>query len=131
MLNELTKALIIKKEWLDLILSGKKTLEIRGMNTKNRGLIGLIESGSGLVVGTCEIVGSHTLDCEHQMNEALEKGCIPNKERITNAYNKPHAWEIENAKRLDSPIKYKHPKGAIIWIVLEGSVIDAIQKQFK
>lgn len=26
--------LIIKKEWLDLILSGKKTLEIRGHDTK-------------------------------------------------------------------------------------------------
>ena len=29
--------LIIKKKWLDLIISGKKTLEIRGSDTKHQG----------------------------------------------------------------------------------------------
>lgn len=39
--------LIIKKKWLDLILSGKKTLEIRGCSTKKTGVpIYLLESGS-------------------------------------------------------------------------------------
>lgn len=39
--------LIIKKKWLDLILSGKKTLEIRGHDTHKLGeTIYLLESGS-------------------------------------------------------------------------------------
>lgn len=44
--------LIIKKKWLDLILSGKKTLEIRGCSTKKTGVpIYLLESGSKRVRG--------------------------------------------------------------------------------
>lgn len=37
--------LIIKKKWLDLIVSGKKTIEIRGSNTKKQNeTIYLLES---------------------------------------------------------------------------------------
>ena len=50
------KALIIKKPWIDNILDGKKTWEIRGSKTNIRGQIELIQSGSGLVVGSCEII---------------------------------------------------------------------------
>ena len=39
--------LIVKKRWLNLILSGKKTIEIRGSNTKKIGQpIYLLESGT-------------------------------------------------------------------------------------
>ena len=34
----------MKKKWLDLILSGKKTWEIRGSNTMHRGNTHLAES---------------------------------------------------------------------------------------
>ena len=45
--------LIVKKRWLNLILSGKKTIEIRGSNTKKIGQpIYLLESGTNLVKGT-------------------------------------------------------------------------------
>lgn len=50
------KGLLIKKPWIDLILRGKKTWEIRGSRTFTRGRIALIESQSGTVVGTCDIV---------------------------------------------------------------------------
>jgi hypothetical protein len=41
------KGLIVKSPWIELILEGKKTWEIRGSNTKIRGPIALIKSGSG------------------------------------------------------------------------------------
>ncbi len=50
------KGLIIRKTWIDYILEGKKTWEIRGCKTNIRGQIELIQSGSGLVIGCCEIV---------------------------------------------------------------------------
>jgi hypothetical protein len=53
---ELTHGLFIRKEWLDKILAGTKTWEIRGKATMRRGTIALIESKSGHVVGTCELV---------------------------------------------------------------------------
>ena len=48
--------LIIKPEWIDKILSGKKTWEIRGNKTKIRGKIALIQSGTSEIYGTCELV---------------------------------------------------------------------------
>ena len=50
------RALVIKKPWLDKILAGTKTWEIRGSRTNIRGTIGLIESRSGTVVGLCEVI---------------------------------------------------------------------------
>ena len=48
--------LIIKKKWLDLIMSGKKTLEIRGCRTFHEGEeIALLESGSQKIRGFCTI----------------------------------------------------------------------------
>ena len=44
--------LIIKKKWLDLIMSGQKTLEIRGSRTSHAGEeIALLQSGSQKILG--------------------------------------------------------------------------------
>lgn len=115
---KIEKALIIKKEWLDLILEGKKTFEVRSGNTKIRGKIGLIESGSGLIVGECDLVNSIIID-NNNIKDVLYKSCISNPEIINNMYKNPHAWELNNFIRYNQPLKYKHPKGAIIWIDLK------------
>ena len=59
-------ALVIRKKWLDMILPKEdgtvlKTLEIRGCDCKRRGLILLVESGSGQIVGCVEITDSAKL----------------------------------------------------------------------
>jgi hypothetical protein len=105
--------LIIKKEYLDKIFSGKKTWEIRGFRTHKRGKIGLIQSGSGEIIGECEIV-----DCSKELTleEYLKnkhKHCSNNSKLN---YKKTFAWILKNPKRYSEPIKYKHPMGAIIWV---------------
>lgn len=119
------RALIIKKHWLDLILSGKKTWEIRGNNTKIRGRIGLVESGSGLVVGECDLTSSFYLRST-RLNPIFHKegfkgltilhGINVEDWDATVKYKNPHAWVLENAKRHKSPCPYVHPKGAVIWV---------------
>ena len=72
----ITHGLIIKKEHLEKILRGEKTWEVRGRATRRRGPIGLIESGSGLVVGACSLIdveGPLTLADFRQ----LGKGRVP------------------------------------------------------
>ncbi len=108
------RALIVRQPWVDLILSGKKTWEMRSKPTKVRGLIGLIEQGTGLIVGECNIVESDPIKldaieygfyyCNHRVDDygLLEKWC--------------YAWELEGAKRYDQPMHYKHPKGAVTWV---------------
>ena len=109
------KALVIKKPWIDLILDGLKTWEIRGSRTKVRGTIELIQSGSGLVIGTAEIVDCIELSIDlykssfdkHQINEV---GNLP--------YKKTYAWVMKNPHRYAKPRPYKHPQGAVIWVNL-------------
>ncbi len=113
----ITRALIIKKHWLDLILSGEKTWEIRGSNTNVREKIGLIESGSGMVVGECELIDSIKLDND-LFEKNKDKHCIDSSLHDI-SYKTPHVWILKNAKRYDKPIPYKHPQGAVIWVKLD------------
>ena len=56
--------LIIKHKWLDLILKGQKTIEVRGSDTKKQGeTIYLLESGTSKVVGTCKIAATYPISC--------------------------------------------------------------------
>lgn len=109
------KALIIKKPWIDYILEGKKTWEIRGSKTNIRGQIELIQSGSGLVVGSCEIIDCKELTLDDYKNNT-DKHNIKNIEALP--YKKTYAWVVFNAKKYETARKYKHPKGAIIWVNL-------------
>jgi len=115
------KGLIIKPRWVDLILSGHKKWEIRGSNTKIRGKIALIKSGSGMIFGTVELVDSQKLN-----NEQLRKGqllhFVQENELDAVSYKTPHAWVLKNPQILEKPIPYKHPQGAIIWVNLDDNL---------
>lgn len=109
------KGLIIKQPWIDYILNGNKIWEIRGNKTNIRGKVELIQSGSGFIVGCCEII-----DClELSLDEYIKN---VNKHNIKNTsilpYKRTYAWVLKNANRYKEPRKYKHPKGAIIWVKL-------------
>lgn len=110
------KGLIIKRQWLDLIFAGKKIWEIRGCNTKTRGKIALIQSGSGLIVGECELVGSKQLSLFDYQNN-VDKHQVINT--FTLPYTKTFAWVLQNAKKYDNPKPYKHKCGAVIWVNLD------------
>lgn len=119
----ITRGLQIKKVPIDQILAGTKTWEIRGTATSRRGSIALIESRSGHVVGTCElvdVVGPLSLE-ELQTNEG-RTGFRPD----TLYYEKSYAWVLRNAHRLSEPIPYRHPHGAVIWVKLDPSVVRSL-----
>jgi len=114
--------LLIRKEWLDLILSGHKTWEIRGNATKTRGRIALIESGSGTVIGTCEladVVGP--LGEKELKSNASKLGVRPDVIRGT-PYRTTYAWVLRSVHRLPRPVPYTHPAGAVIWVKLSPDV---------
>ena len=110
------KGLIIKKVHLDNIISGEKTWEIRSSNTKIRGKIALIESGSGTVVGTAYVSDSFALT-DKDLLKNIDKHLVPKKSiKAGLRYKRPHAWVLTKAKRLKKPKPYKHKKGAVIWV---------------
>jgi hypothetical protein len=47
----------MRSPYVDWILAGSKTWEIRGSSTGKRGRIALIQSGSGTVIGVADLVG--------------------------------------------------------------------------
>ena len=109
------KSLIIKKKFLDKIFLGLKTWELRGSNTKIRGTIRLIESGSGLIIGEADLV-----DCVgHLSLDDLKSNFTYTQYDVQSnmlKYKKTYAWILKNPKIYKDPIPYKHPQGAIIWV---------------
>ena len=106
------KALIVKKPWIDYILDGKKVWEIRGSNTKIRGKIALIQSGSGMIVGECDLIDCIALN-ENTYRENQKLHCIADVSKMP--YKHTYAWVIKNAIRYKEPKQYNHPNGAVIW----------------
>jgi hypothetical protein len=123
MMGELMKGLLIRSPWIEKILEGRKIWEIRGSNTNIRGRIGLIRSGTGLVIGTCDLVDvkgplSITELRRHVRNHLIPldwlSGGLP--------YQNTYAWVLRDAKALPQPLPYNHPQGAVIWVKLAESV---------
>lgn len=109
--------LIIKEKWLDLILSGKKTLEIRGSNTtKINETIYLLESGTHRVRGTCAIKSTFPITCDDWYNNT-NKHCVDIPySKLRKRYDTPYAWVLKDIEHWDDVSYYEHPKGAVIWI---------------
>lgn len=106
--------LIIKKRWLDKILSHEKTIELRGRKTKKKGQrIYLLSSGS--VYGTAVIC-----DCFELSEQTYEYYRVRHKvyfsyNYIKTIYPNVYAWFLTDVQTIE-PKQYKHPKGAVIWV---------------
>jgi hypothetical protein len=113
------RALVIRSPWIDLILEGKKTWEMRTKATKIRGRIALIKAKSGLVYGTAELAESlPPLDLA-EMREKQEFHAIPDAEVVAAhmaGWTTP--WVLRGVQPFPKPIPYKHPKGAVTWVDL-------------
>jgi hypothetical protein len=124
------RGLVVRQPWLDLLLSGTKTWEMRSKSTSVRGPIALIEKGSGMVLGTAEIV-----DCLPALDPLTygahfgKHGIGPSRQpaAVDGGWLVP--WVMAGAQRLDQPVPYDHPNGAVIWVKLEPAVSAAIACQ--
>lgn len=110
------RGLLVRSPWADFIVDSNKTWELRGSRTNIRGKIDIILSGSGCIIGTADLVdciGPLTRDdlCDNVKKHRVGYTSIDD---IT--YDKVYAWVLENAKRFDKPVPYKHPSGAVIWV---------------
>lgn len=107
------KGLIIKSPHIEKILDGTKTWEIRGSATTIRGKIALIKSGTKTIVGY-----AHLIKCVEMNPETFY-----HYEHLHHAtgfvnYKKIYAWVLRGAEKLETPVPYEHPQGAIIWVNL-------------
>lgn len=96
------KALSIKQPWVNLIMSGKKTIETRTWNTNLRGVI-LIHASmkpigewvSGAIIGAVEII-----DCRPMTKADEGKACCDFRPELK-------AWVFGSACKFEKPIEIK------------------------
>lgn len=142
------KVLAIRQPWIDEIISGRKTIEVRTRNTNFRGRVALYstrtkinvndidwvvkinnddyierscpsEFEQGCIIGTVEIVGCTMPNSINQFASDGSKHRIP---PTRYNYNMRY-WHLSNPIRID-PIPFKMPKGAIIWSSIDDEMIE-------
>lgn len=126
-IEETVDGLIIKKKWLDLIVDGKKTIEIRGSDTnKQNETIYLLESGTHRVVETVVISATHHISCS-DWSEEREKHCVDiSYADLKKRYKTTYAWVLTDVEPIEDVWFYDHPQGAVIW-VKDVQPIDEMQ----
>jgi hypothetical protein len=105
-------SLIIKSEWLFKIFNTQKVYEMRSTATKKIGPIGLIKSGSGLIVGSAYLNGCFKIDPD-RFASTLRYHQVPDFELLKKW---PWAWVLSEVEKFETPVKYSHPQGAVIWV---------------
>jgi hypothetical protein len=122
------KGLIIKSSWANLILEGLKTWEIRSSNTKIRGTVYIIKSGTGMIYGSVDIVGSLFVP-RAMFPRFYYRHQVPAAKEIK--YKRLFAWEMENHLKFIDPVPFKHPQGAVIWVDFDEPTQELIKVAVK
>jgi hypothetical protein len=112
-----------------MILDGKKTWEIRGSRTSVEGQIALVASGSGTVVGLCDLVDCVGPLTANQFRKNAKKAGMRPSEAELGWYRLTYAWVMAKPRMLKQPVPYAHPQGAVIWVRLDGKVEREIRNQ--
>jgi hypothetical protein len=113
---EINGALIIDKPWIDLILSGQKTWEMRATKFNKSGYISLIAKGSKTVVGIAKIQGFEGPLSIGQLKNTINKHHVPKEQFTAPTYKWFVAMKLANVVRLPAAIPYIHKKGSVIWV---------------
>ena len=112
--------LIIKAPWIDMLLDGHKTLEIRGTSCKKpAGLLVFLalSGGGGVLCGGMTFLGCHgplSVAEYHQRREG-HRVAEPVTGDIRPYGAKTYGWEFAHPFRFTTPIPYHHRHGAITW----------------
>ena len=121
-------AIPIRTPWIDKILAGTKTWEIRTKNTKKIGPVALIRSGSGTVVATAFLSEVKELTASFARANAGRMGMSASEAAASVGC---YAWVLKDVVALKKPVPYKHPPGAVTWVRLDESTTKQVYTEAK
>ena len=112
-IGPLDSILIIRPEWLNRILSGEKTWEIRdkGCQSKIGRWIWLSASESSTVTGRAQVVDSRHLSAEEWEATRLQH-CVPGPRFYG---DRTHAWCLQGVRTTTAPLPFERKPGAVVW----------------
>ena len=112
--------LIIQRPWIDLILDGYKTLEIRGKacTTKVGKRVYLaLSGGGGIVLGSVDFVACHGPLSRAEWAARGDEHCVGGDALPYGAST--HAWEFQRPKKFKEPVPYVTRQGCVVWAIKE------------
>jgi ASCH domain len=121
------RGLPIRQPYIDMILDGRKTWEMRKSRCNFREQIALIQSGTQTVVGVADVVDCIGSLSDEERSAAVDRHCVAPAEWSNPKFmDYRFAWVMSNVQRLSMPVPYRHPSGAVIWVNLNDSVAQEI-----
>lgn len=121
------RGLVIQSQWLELILGGEKTWELRSTATSIRGQIALIKKGTGQVFGVANIISIRGPLSEQSLLQHEKQHCVPTDFwQPYEDFKWRYAWQLDGVEVLHTPVTYTHPNGAVIWVNLDKPTSEKI-----
>jgi hypothetical protein len=120
---QLDRLLVVAEPWASLLVDGDKTWELRTTSTKVRGPIGIAAKGTGTIIGAVHLVDVHGPFTRDEIAPYEHLHRVPASS--TSTYSGPkglYAWEVTGTVRFETPVAYRHPHGAVIWVLLDPPV---------
>lgn len=123
----LSKGLIIKAPFIDWIMAGRKTWELRSKHTQVRGPIALIKQGTGTVVAVARLIESKGPLTDADMAGNFQNHAVaPDRLLLPEVQKYRFAWVLSDVKQLGRPVPYIHRSGAVIWAALDDAAAGAV-----
>lgn len=110
--------LVIDRPWIQKIIAGAKAWEIRSKPNSRSGRIALCEKG-GPIVATAVIGPSLSIPAG-EFDQHFAKHQVPADDLRAFYADRPvFAWPLADVRKIDPPIRYKHPGGGS-WVKLSA-----------
>ena len=122
------KGLVIKKCWIELILSGQKTWEMRSYRLTYRGWIGLVQKKTEFVYGIAHLVDVGCPLSISELIDTIDKHQIDKATILSDGFNYKIPWIFKDIQRLGQPVRIRKRNGPGIY-PLDQAESDAILTQ--
>ncbi len=119
--------LVMLREYLDEILDGKKTSDVRAYDTKHRGTIALVDTKKSAIIGLVDLIGTHKISTEEYCNwhaTGKWKNLIFQVDDMSKDY---YAYDFKNPRRLVVPIKIV--KTGKVWTKIDEGIEMCVQER--
>ena len=108
--------LIIQRPWIDLLLDGHKTLEIRGQACTSK--VGqriylALSGGGGIILGSVYFKACHGLYDKASWLYRADQHCVDGDKLPYGG--RTHGWEFVQPQRFRTPVKYLVKPGVVVW----------------